>query len=538
MRPYPIVRFLSAALFISMLLTGAVSAQTTERHSGRLDESTPEVAYTFILQAGESVVISAEALSGILDTVLALYDPNDKLVSQNDDRNAFSFDSALGFTAELAGTYRVTVSRYDYGDTGGYSLTIETGDESILRQLKALSKVAFTGPERVIDTLHFRVHYTLEGGDATTSAYAQAVADTMEEIWQIQIDQIGWPSPPDDGEQGGNSRLDVYLMDLMDDTGDGPLGTTKGIGDFGDNPHTTAPEEYAISSVIRIESDFAETTQDGTEAIGLMRATAAHEFHHAIQHGYDYGDTHLWYHEATSTWMETITFPKDQDATGYVDYNYRYPELCFGTETDPEGGMLVYGDWLFMQSLVDVYGSTIIRRLWETLAVDEGFAALENVLRQHSDTVPAALARYRIQNLVRSYKFAPDFEEATVWLEGRITGMGRWDYTGMQELGANYLALVVPPGTYQVRLADDTSGMLQVWAVSVTGNQAASSLLGRAGLVATGAPYTYLVVFNTAYDEEVNDCSYQPYTLEISAAAGTPAPVNRVWDAKYFLPLK
>lgn len=538
-----VVRLISITLFLTALLTNSAAAQTeTQHHSGRLDDTNPEAAYTFMMQAGESVVISAEAAGDNLDTILALYDPNDKLVSQNDDRNAFSLDSALGYTAITGGEYRVTVSRYDYfesGSGGDYNLMIEIGDETVLRQLKALSKVAFSGPERVIDTAHFRIHYTVEGSDAATNEYAQAVAETMEEIWHIQIEQIGWPAPPDDGEQGGNSRLDVYLMDLMDDTGDGPLGTTKGIGDIGDNPFTQPIEQYAISSVMRIENDFSETSQDDRGAVALMRATAAHEFHHAVQHGYDYGDAHLWYHEATATWMETVTFPKDEDATIYVDYNYHYPELCFGTASDPNDGMLMYGDWLFMQSLVDVYGSAIIRQLWERLAVDEGFAAMENTLRPHEDTIPAALARYRIQNLVRNYKFAPDFDGATVWLEGRITGTGRSDYTGIQELGANYVALAVPPGTYRVQLVNEPSGMLQVWAVGITGDQASSSLLGRDGVVSTsGSAYTYLVVFNTAYDDDVNDCRFQPYGLDVSATTGVPAPIDRIWDAKYFQPLK
>ncbi|MBZ0276812.1 MAG: PPC domain-containing protein, partial [Anaerolineae bacterium] len=464
-------------LVIIALMSGTVFAQTQRAdYTGSLDDRVTEMVYTFSMRAGESVVISADATSGDLDTMLELRDPDRKVVADNDDRNPFSLDSALGYTAVVGGNYEVTITRYarSEGDTSGtYALRIEVGDESVLRLLKAFSKVAFSGPERVMDTTHFRIHYTVEGNDAVTPAYIQAVADTMEEVWHIQIDQIGWPAPPDDGEEGGNSRFDVYLMDLIDDTGDGPLGTTAGIGSVGDNPNTPTIEEYAISSVMRIENDFAESQQNDRDPISLMRATAAHEFHHAIQHGYDYGDAHTWYHESTSSWMETITFPKDEDASVYVPYNFEYPELCFGTDSDPDG-QLMYGDWLFMQSLADVYGNGVIKRLWENISQNEGFDSLTATLREHGDTIPAALARYRIQNLMRNYKFAPDFEAASVWLEGTISRVGRQDFTGVQELGANYVALTMPPGTYSVRLVNDSSDMLEMWTVQVTGTQAQS----------------------------------------------------------------
>ncbi|MCB9450412.1 MAG: PPC domain-containing protein [Anaerolineaceae bacterium] len=534
---HPFFRLTTLAILSVILFTGTVYAQT-QHFSGSLDDSRPEATYTFTLAAGESVVIRADAADSYFDTVLTLNDPNGKTVSYNDDRNAFSLDPALGYTAVTTGEYTITIRRYSFDDSGAYELTIETGDETVLRQLKALNKVAFSGPERIIDTDHFRIHFTLEGNDSTTIDYAQAVADTMEEIWQIQIDRIGWPAPPNDGDNGGNSRLDVYVMDLMDAEGYGPLGTTKGIGDAGDNPNTTAVEQYAVSSVMRIENDFSESSQADRDPITLMRATAAHEFHHAIQHGYDLGDQFLWYHEATSTWMETITFPKEEDATVYVEFNYEYPELCLGT-ANPEYSQLMYGDWMFMQSLVDVYGSGIIQRLWERIAADEGFDALAKTLSEHGDTIPAAVARYRIQNLVRDYKFAPDFGGATVWLEDRITAARQWDFNGVQELGANYVALTLPPGTYRVHLANDTSGMLEMWAVTIKHDQAASSYLGRDGVVAIGSTgYTYLIILNTAYDDDVSDCHFQPYTLDVRATTDTPAPIERIWDAQYFLPLK
>src|SRR5690606_28323233 len=119
-------------------------------------------------------------------------------------------------------------------------------------------------------------------------------------------------------------------------SGEGALGYSAPETIIGDNPLTREIESRAATSYIAIENDFADVNFENRQTpITLMRATVAHEFHHAIQFGYDADEPHHWVFEATATWMETATMAKDQDATGYVAYAYTYPELCFGTGSDP-----------------------------------------------------------------------------------------------------------------------------------------------------------------------------------------------------------
>ena len=67
--------------------------------------------------------------------------------------------------------------------------------------------------------------------------------------------------------------------------------------------------------------------------------------------------------------------------------------------------------------------------LWKQIADYEGFDAVEHYLETVNTDVPHELARYRIKNLARDYKLAPEFK-ATVWLENTISGAGEWSHSG------------------------------------------------------------------------------------------------------------
>src|SRR5690606_33960457 len=111
------------------------------------------------------------------------------VVAENDDRGYNTLDSAIGYTGERSGSYTVRIERYaDAGNSGRYELTITVGDESLLETLDQSTRVELSGPKLTRDTEHFRIHYTLEGEDATTEGFVDALALSVEEIWRLQID--------------------------------------------------------------------------------------------------------------------------------------------------------------------------------------------------------------------------------------------------------------------------------------------------------------------------------------------------------------
>lgn len=534
-------RFIGIFMIVFGFGAGLVAAQD-DYYSGKLGSSNPSDDYRFILQAGESVLITAEAVSGDLDTVVKLVDPSGAIVGENDDQNDDSLDSALGFTASVEGTYVLTVSRYDGVNNGGdYRLHIAVGDDTVLEPLIELTTLRLSGPQELINTEHFRIHYTLRGDDATTVEYAQAVADTMEEVWHVQIEELGWPAPISDGSMGGSSQIDVYLTNLLG-SGSGAMGVSRPGDLYGDNPATVAIEEYASYGLMELDNDFVEIEGKEYDPIKLMRTTAAHEFNHLVQFGFDANDPDHWYFEATASWSETNTFPKDQDATGYVDYSYEYPELCLGSTSDPSGGLLMYGEWMFMQSLADAYGRNVIQELWANIAETDGYTPLENTIAAYDETLPQAVARYRLQNVARDYKFATFLDDdAILWLEDNINRDGRYAPTsdGVQELGANYYAIDMS-GSVDVSLVGD-NGRLELWVLGVHGTEDAEAFrLGRTGTVdTTGYDHTYLMVFNPDYNDSPDDCSYVNYTLRVASGTGTmPTSPDLTFNARYFLPLK
>lgn len=527
-------------LSLTIIFSAGLTSAQGDEYSGHLNEAHPSDQYTLELTAGESLLISAEATSGDLDANLRLQNPDGETIAQNDDRAEGNLDPVLGYTVEVSGTYTVIISRYDkQANSGDYRLTLETGDASLLSALDSLTSIALSGPAEIVDSEHFRIHYTTNGKDATNRDFATLVSEAMENAWTSEIEVLGWPAPPDDSGLGGDARMDVYLIDTLDRRGYGFLGQAVPLPAVGDNPNTPEIERFAAPSALRLENDFVETLGETDISIAdLVRSTAAHEFHHAIQDGYDSSEPHTWYFEATAVWIETLVYPKIQAAARFVQDNYSFPEACFGQSRSWDS-ILRYGDWMFIQSLADAHGQDIVKRLWTNIAQYDGFEALEQTLNDVDDTVGEALARYRVQNLTRDYKFAAYFGDLTVRMSQNIDEIGRWpSLVGIQELGATYYGFHPPAGLYTITLSD-ADPALQAWAVGIRDQKAESFQLGQDGIISTeGYDDMYLIVFNGAYDDRVNDCNHQDYVLEVEEAGNElPAVIQDFWNARYFLPL-
>lgn len=526
-------RFGIALIFLSVF--GAALAQETHQYNGRLDATHEREEYKFLVQTGDAVLITTTvAEDEDLDTVLTLYDPAGELVAENDDASLGTRESRIAFLARMDGIYRVEISRYDNTTSGPYELNVTIGDSSILDY-----EIVLSGSPLTSDTEHFRFHYTESGGDAVDVDFLEAIQKAFEEAWKIEVDEMGWPPPPADEVMGGNALYDVYVMDSIG-TGEEALGFASPELFVQDNPNTPEQEEYASTSYIAIDNDFNDLEfSENQDEVSVMRATAFHEFHHAIQFGFDGVEPHHWMGEATSTWMETVAAGKDQDATGYISTTFDYPELCLGTTA--EDNSIMYGEWTFMQFLTDEFGKEAVHDLWRELADYEGFDALQQLLDRYGTTVAHEAARYRIKNLARDYKLAPLFD-ATVWLENTITGTGEWTYgesgSGVQELGANYFEFNAPDGVYDVELRGDNR-KLTLWAIGLQKDGLDAIDLGRGGGFDSGVyQKLYLMVFNPVYDNDVEACEYTDYQIEVSPGKGTINPIDSVWNRAFFEELK
>ncbi len=508
-----------------------------ETHTGYMGDDVADDEYPLTLDAGEAVIITLERISGNLDTFLILYDSREERIAQNDDRNLTSLDSQLAYVSDEGGEYTVVASNIQE-TSGEYRLTIRPVTPEEAAQV---TRVELSGTALTYDTQHFRIHYTLEGNDATTQEYVKAVGETLERVRDIQINQLGWPAPPDDGIAGGDDRYDVYIVELMEKLSDGDLGVAYSEFPKGDNPNTKAVEDAAAPSYILLDDDYAEAELDDHQTpMTVMQTTAAHEFHHAIQYGYDYNEDHLWYFEATSAWMETLTFPDKQDATNYVMTLFDYPEVCLGIsqEIDPTDGLLQYGNWLLLESLAQEYGKAIILQLWENISSYESWEPLRKTLATYNETIPEAVLRYHIRNLMRDYDLTPMFNDARVWLEAVIDEPGNdWTFTGegIQELGANFFKLELASDVYTIKVSNR---QLELWAFGIKGKEAGAFLLEQGGNVDL-RPYqdSYLMVFNPDYGN-ISECEYSNYTITVRPTTGEALPPTMALDASQFIELK
>lgn len=78
--------------------------------------------HTFEGRAGQSVTITLESRD--FDTYVALFNPDGKLLAENDDISRSNTNSALTFTLPASGRYIVVVNAYKKGERGRYTLTV------------------------------------------------------------------------------------------------------------------------------------------------------------------------------------------------------------------------------------------------------------------------------------------------------------------------------------------------------------------------------------------------------------------------------
>jgi hypothetical protein len=509
----------------------SIQGEPIAEYTGSLDDEQNTLEYPVELAAGQTLLALANATSGDLDTVLTLHDPDGFPVAKNDDRGDGTLNSAVAYTAPSAGTYSLVLERFPRSTTSGdFQLLLSSVDASVVDTITALlaNAITLSGAEEMIETTNFRVYYTLEGGDATTPDYAQAVANTLEEIYDVQVNQIGWAQPV----RNEDGFYHAYVADTIGQGG--AMGYAKTVLIVFDNPNTPdVRESSAGSAVFVIDNDFADIDKDAPPD-SLMRATVTHEFNHVIQFGYDTEEGLDWVYESTASWTETVTVGNDQDATDYVTDEFTYPELCW--TTTEQDGYLDYGQWTLLQSLADQYGEGIVVRLWENSVVHDGFETMEQTLVNVDTTIPDVIRRWRVQNFARDYDLAPLFERA-VWLEETINAEGEWTFTGsgIQELAANYFALDLN-GSFEFAL--DGADSLELLVLGVGDGEVQAIPLGRAGVFdSTGYDYAALMVFNSAMPSEPGACSYVDYSIMVTEGAGeVPAPLYS-FSAAEFEPL-
>ena len=207
------------------------------------------------------------------------------------------------------------------------------------------------------------VHWVPTTSDAPPRRrWVDTTLRVMKGVWRTEVGRLGYRAPLRDGRRGGNGRFDVYLKELGDQGLYGYCAPERQLEE-----HPRLASGYCV-----LDNDFARA-QYGRRPLRTLRVTAAHEFFHAVQFGYDWREDR-WLMEGSATWME-------EQYADAVDDNRQYlPHGQLGTPEQPLDsydpyGFSQYGNWVFYEYLSHRFGPGIVRRIWRQAGHFEGGGA-------------------------------------------------------------------------------------------------------------------------------------------------------------------
>lgn len=224
---------------------------------------------------------------------------------------------------------------------------------------------------------HICMHWVTSTADAPPSrAWVDTNLGLMNKVWRTEVRRLGYRPPVRDGNRGGNDKLDVYLKELG----------SRGLYGYCVPEERVPDRKWLASGYCVLDNDFARA-QYGAPPRQSLRVTAAHEFFHAVQFAYDYGED-PWLMEASATWMEERVADDVNDNRQYLPYGQ------LGSPGRPldrfdQQGFNQYGNWLFFEYLSHRFGNGVVRSIWTRAGAYPGAGhqysttAVKGVLRKY-----------------------------------------------------------------------------------------------------------------------------------------------------------
>jgi len=235
--------------------------------------------------------------------------------------------------------------------------------KSTQQEILELRANGFANMKNSFETEHFVLHYsTVSTSDAVPAVdesgirgvpdYIEVAARSWEEIWQLQVVELGYPAPKGVTSQ---NKFHVYYDKI-------PyygycVPTNVKLEGLSPVPVGTA------SAYIVVNNDFYgfppnDEDRTGAEVIrsGALKVTQAHEFMHAIQFAINvYGSG--WLMESHATWAEDAVYDGINDWHWYINSFLATPEL-------PIFSRYLYGAAYFQNYLSERYGADVMRQIW------------------------------------------------------------------------------------------------------------------------------------------------------------------------------
>jgi hypothetical protein len=412
----------------------------------------------------------------------------------------------------------------------------------------AQDRPSLSGAEHTSGTEHFLVHYTLTGVDAVPPAdqngnnipdWVEDVGQTMEMIWNVEINDLGWPAPLPDRGEGGDTRFDVYLIELF----------SKGLGGYvspdggfvGDNPNTARTEQQAAYGYLVLENDFVDPNPPAGltvwPPVDWMHITAAHEFNHILQIAINGVHPMHWWYEATANWMETQVFPQVPDNLDSANAVFKSPDTCmlrYGGVNRVESNLHWYGMWVFDQMLSEEFGPDMVLDIWLRMADGPGYVPFDDAFAARGTSFADQMRRFALDVLLRSFANGDNYPTARLQEEASEPGEST-PADGVQRYAMDYTGLNLD-GAYTVTVKSDDPGVEGI-VVGVHGMIADVYPAGLEVTVDFGQyDHAYLMLLNLTRPPNEAGCATARYTYTVTEAAGSPTAVAYSVSAPYFTP--
>ncbi|MFC1683125.1 MXAN_6640 family putative metalloprotease [Candidatus Zixiibacteriota bacterium] len=250
---------------------------------------------------------------------------------------------------------------------------------------------------------HFRIWYVTSTSDSPELVYSHGdsipdwihlCAQVFDQVWETEIDLMGYRSPPADGswygdeDYGGDSRYDVYVENL-------DRHYVYGYTQSEFFVPSVAP--HAATSYIVVDNDYSSGIYPTRDESGLM-VTAAHELFHAVHFAYDALEDR-YFMEITATWMEDMVYDDINDYYNYLSSSrnrsiFGDPELSLTTFD----GFHEYSSCVWAHYLSERFGSRIIREIWQGCIEGNSLGATEVALGLRISDLASAVNEFAVWN--------------------------------------------------------------------------------------------------------------------------------------------
>ena len=355
-----------------------------------------------------------------------------------------------------------------------------------------------SGLDEMHDNGMFRFHYTTTGSNAVSTAdtnsnsvpdYIEQMSAELNYVVAVELTFNSFTEPPSDdfysanNDNGGSGAYDVYVRNA----GAGVYGYVQPelyANNNGNNEHSSGVNEVnAMTSYMVLRHNYSGF---GNTELENIQVTAAHEYFHAVQFGYD-GWEESWVMEATAVQMEEIVYDDINDCYQYMSSWFNNPQQPLNLDNSSRW----YGSFIFFEYVNSHLSDEAIREFWEQSITHDSYygeysiQTLDEAFDDLGSSFAEMLNGMSVANRVMSSSSAAapfDYEEADTY-SANLSTYNTVSYsagtdetvtsTNLQENAAQYIRLTSDdPVTATLTNDDGPDSYLELHAIMTYGDSA------------------------------------------------------------------